>query len=200
VYLELPTDRVFNKIPRGRLDTPLTRAIETADLHVEEFVLDGIQKLVEKAGSDVVILIDACTIRHDVVEEVWDLIQRTGFPVYSAPMGKTAVAEDYERFGGVRYLCFMAPRLGADVTNRFTLVPFLTQKSRKRSKVQNFFSPLVGLDRTSILAISHTAPHGRPLSRYCIFSLIGHLSYRLDHTSYIQTTLGFSMRSILDSA
>ena len=109
VYLELPTDLVFNKIPRGQLDTPLTRTIETTDLHVEEFVLDGIQKLAEKAGPDVVILIDACTIRHDVVEEVWDLIQRTGFPVYCAPMGKTAVAEDYERFGGVRYLCLMVP-------------------------------------------------------------------------------------------
>jgi hypothetical protein len=199
VYLELPTDLVFTKIPRGQLDTPLTRTIETTDVHVEEFVLDEIQKLVEKAGQDVVILIDACTIRHDVVEEVWDLIQRTGFPVYSAPMGKTAVAEDYERFGGVRYLCFMAPRFVADVTNRFTLVPFLTQKSRKRSKVQNYFSPLVGLDQTLIPAISHTAPRGRPLSRY-FFSLIAHFSCRLDHTSCIQTTLGFSMRSTLDSA
>jgi hypothetical protein len=200
VYLELPTDLVFTKIPRRKLDTPLTRTIETTDLHVEEFVLDGIQKLVEKAGPDVVILIDACTIRHDVVEEVWDLIQRTGFPVYSAPMGKTAVPEDYERFGGVRYLCLSLARRGADITNRFTLVPFLTQKSRKRSKMQNFFSPLVGLDQTSIPAISHTALRERALSRYIIFSLIAYFSWRLDHTSCIQTTLGFSMRSTLDLA
>jgi hypothetical protein len=166
VYLELPTDLVFNKIPRGKLDTPLTRTVEPTDQHVEKFVLDSIQKLVEKAGPDVVILVDACTIRHDVTEEVWDLIQRTGFPVYSAPMGKTAVPEDYERFGGVCYLCLLSLRLGADVTNRFMLVPFLIQKLRKRSKMQNFFSLLVGLDQTLIPAISHTAPSERPLLRY----------------------------------
>lgn len=101
VYLELPTDLVFTKIPRGKLDTPLTRTPQTTDEHAEDFVLGEIQKLVEKAGSETVILVDACTIRHDVVEEVWDLIQRTGFPVYSAPMGKTAIPEDYERFGGI---------------------------------------------------------------------------------------------------
>jgi len=101
VYLELPTDVVFTKIPRGKLDTPLTPTPQIIDQHAEDFVLGEIQELVEKAGSEVVILVDACTIRHDVVEEVWDLIQRTGFPVYSAPMGKTAIPEDYERFGGI---------------------------------------------------------------------------------------------------
>ena len=118
MYLELPTDLVFTKIPRGKLDTPLTRTPQTTDEHAEDFVLGEIQKLVEKAGSETVILVDACTIRHDVVEEVWDLIQRTGFPVYSAPMGKTAIPEDYERFGGVRYLCLISPRLRADVTKQ----------------------------------------------------------------------------------
>ncbi|KAI0004613.1 pyruvate decarboxylase [Russula compacta] len=101
VYLQLPTDRVFNKIPRGKLDIPLRPILHTTDPHAEEFVLDEIQQLVEKAGAEVVILVDACAIRHDVTEEVWDLIQRTGFPVYSAPMGKTAVSEDYERYGGI---------------------------------------------------------------------------------------------------
>jgi len=105
VYLELPTDRVYNKIPRGNLDTPLKPIPQTIDLAAEEFVLDEIQKLVVKAGQDVIVLVDACTIRHDVTEEVSDLIQRTGFPVYSAPMGKTAVPEDSERYGGVRYHC-----------------------------------------------------------------------------------------------
>lgn len=108
MYLELPTDRVFEKVPRGRLNTPLRPIRQKTDLAEEEFVLDEIQHLVEKAGSEVVILIDACTIRHDVTEEVWDLIQRTGFPVYSAPMGKTAVPEDYERYGGVSYPCLLS--------------------------------------------------------------------------------------------
>lgn len=108
MYLGLPTDRVFEKVPRGRLNTPLRPIRQKTVLAEEEFVLDEIQHLVEKAGSEVVILVDACTIRHDVTEEVWDLIQRTGFPVYSAPMGKTAVPEDYERYGGVSYPCLLS--------------------------------------------------------------------------------------------
>jgi Thiamine pyrophosphate enzyme, central domain len=114
VYLTLPTDRVFIKIPRGKLDTPLRPIPLQNDPATEEFALNEIQQLVEKAGSEVVILVDACAIRHDVTDEVWDLIQRTGFPVYSAPMGKTAVPEDCERFGGVRYLLSL-PILGANV-------------------------------------------------------------------------------------
>lgn len=116
MYLQLPTDRVFNKIPRGKLDTPLRPILHTTDVHAEGFVLDEIQQLVEKAGAEVVILVDACTIRHDVAEEVWDLIQRTGFPVYSAPMGKTAVPEDYERYGGVCYPYLLPLRPAAYVT------------------------------------------------------------------------------------
>ena len=104
MYLMLPTDRVYNKIPRARLDVPLKSKQKSNDPHTEEFVLKGIQKLVEEAGAEVVILVDACTVRHDVTDETWDLIKRTGFPVYSAPMGKTAVPEDYERYGGVRCL------------------------------------------------------------------------------------------------
>ena len=104
VYLMLPTDRVYSKIPRARLDKPLHSNPKPNDPHTEEFVLREIQKLVEGAGSEVVILVDACVIRHDVMDETWDLIERTGFPVYSAPMGKSAVPEDYERYGGVRRL------------------------------------------------------------------------------------------------
>ncbi|KAI0259828.1 pyruvate decarboxylase [Gloeopeniophorella convolvens] len=101
VYLTLPTDLVFNKIPRGSLNTPLKPTTPTNDPDIEKFVLDEIQQLVENAGSDVIILVDACSIRHDVTEETWELIQRTGFPVYAAPMGKTSVPEDYERYGGI---------------------------------------------------------------------------------------------------
>ena len=109
MYLELPTDRVYDKIARGRLKTPLRPIRQVTDLAEEDFVLDEIQQLVEKAGHEVVILVDACTIRHGVKDEVWQLTQRTGFPVYSAPMGKTAVPEDYERYGGVGYLSLPPP-------------------------------------------------------------------------------------------
>ncbi|KAJ7288386.1 thiamine diphosphate-binding protein [Mycena rebaudengoi] len=93
VYLTLPTDLVFHKISSERLKIPLPRVPPPNDPEVEAFVLDEIVKLVEAAEDDVVILVDACAIRHDVRAE--------GFPVYSAPMGKTAVSENYERYGGI---------------------------------------------------------------------------------------------------
>ncbi|THH20547.1 hypothetical protein EW146_g826 [Bondarzewia mesenterica] len=101
VYLMLPTDIVYAKIPRGKLDTPLVPYPPPNDPEVEEFVLKEIINLVEKAASDAIILIDACAIRHRVKDETWELIERTGFPVYSAPMGKSAVWEGYERYGGI---------------------------------------------------------------------------------------------------
>ncbi|KAI0304508.1 pyruvate decarboxylase [Multifurca ochricompacta] len=117
VYLTLPTDRVFTKIPRGKLDTPLLPHPPKNDPDTEEFALNEIQTLVEQAGSEVVILVDACTIRHDVTEEVWELIQRTGFPVYSAPMGKTAVPEDFERYGGIYVGSLSHPEIKEKVEN-----------------------------------------------------------------------------------
>jgi pyruvate decarboxylase len=58
-------------------------------------------KLVKNANDEVVMIVDGCAIRHDVREEVNELAKKTGFPVYAAPMGKTAVSESYERYGGV---------------------------------------------------------------------------------------------------
>ncbi|KAI0333709.1 pyruvate decarboxylase [Cubamyces sp. BRFM 1775] len=101
VYLMLPTDVAYERIPAKRLQTPLSIEPPANDPEVEEFVLDEIVKLVEEAQNDVIILVDACAIRHGVKKEVEELYRRTGFPVYSAPMGKTAVSESYERYGGI---------------------------------------------------------------------------------------------------
>jgi Pyruvate decarboxylase and related thiamine pyrophosphate-requiring enzymes len=64
-------------------------------------VLDQILELFEEVEGDAIFLVDACAIRHDLRVEVEELIKTTGFPVYSSPMGKTAVSESYERYGGV---------------------------------------------------------------------------------------------------
>ncbi|KAL7280039.1 hypothetical protein ACG7TL_006453 [Trametes sanguinea] len=101
VYLMLPTDIAYERIPARRLKTPLNIEPPANDEEVEQFVLDEIVKLVEEAQNDVIILVDACAIRHGVKKEVEELYKRTGFPVYSAPMGKTAVSESYERYGGI---------------------------------------------------------------------------------------------------
>ncbi|KAF8631802.1 hypothetical protein AX17_005017 [Amanita inopinata Kibby_2008] len=101
VYLTLPTDLVCEEVSAERLRIPLSRDLPPNDPHVEDFVLDIIHDKIQEAKGDVVVLVDACAIRHDVRKELRDLLEATGFPVYAAPMGKTAIDEDYERYGGI---------------------------------------------------------------------------------------------------
>jgi len=102
VYLTLPTDLSYAKIPAvKRLQTPLALATPLNDPEVEKFVIQEIAKAIHDADKDAVILVDSCAIRHHVEGEIAELIERTGFPVYSAPMGKTAVNEENDRYGGI---------------------------------------------------------------------------------------------------
>ncbi|RDX49974.1 pyruvate decarboxylase [Lentinus brumalis] len=100
-YLMLPTDIAYMRISATRLRTPLNIEPPPNEPETEEFVLDEIIKLVEAAQNDVIILVDACGIRHGVRHEVEELVHRTGFPVYAAPMGKTLIDESYHRYGGI---------------------------------------------------------------------------------------------------
>lgn len=105
----LPTDVAYQRISAKRLQTPLNIEPPANDEETEDFVLNEIIKLVEEAENDAILLIDACAVRHGVKQEVEDLYKHTGFPVYSAPMGKSVVAETYERYGGVRHSLICAP-------------------------------------------------------------------------------------------
>ena len=101
MYLSLPTDIAYEKISAARLSTHLNREPPKNDPEIEASVIESVYKLVKEAGSDVVVLIDACTIRHRVKKELREFLDKTQFPVYAAPMGKTAIDEDYPRYGGV---------------------------------------------------------------------------------------------------
>ncbi|KAG6906948.1 hypothetical protein DXG01_011208 [Tephrocybe rancida] len=101
VYLALPTNLVQAKISTQRLRTPLTRSPPPNNSDVESFVLDLIEKQFEEAGGDAVVLVDACAIRHGTREEVREFLEKTKLPVYSTPMGKTAIDEDSDRYGGI---------------------------------------------------------------------------------------------------
>lgn len=103
VYLTLPTDLVYAKIPSGRLRIPLQTVPPPNEPDVQEFVLDEIFGLIKEAKGNVVIIVDACAVRHHVIEETRELVRRTGFPVYSTPMGKGAITEGEDRFGGVSH-------------------------------------------------------------------------------------------------
>ncbi|TFK28011.1 pyruvate decarboxylase [Coprinopsis marcescibilis] len=115
VYLSLPTDMVDQEISSERLHTPLSRDNILNDPETEEFVLNLIETKVKEANADVVVLIDACVTRFDVRNETMEFLKQTGFPVFAAPMGKTAVDETWKRYGGIYIGSITPPEIKSHV-------------------------------------------------------------------------------------
>ncbi|KAF5022768.1 hypothetical protein F66182_5183 [Fusarium sp. NRRL 66182] len=100
VYIMVPTDMVQEKVEGARLDTPIDMSEPKNDPGNEDFVVDEILKAMYAAKRPV-ILVDACAIRHRVVDEVHQLVDKLDLPVFVTPMGKGAVNEDHPNYGGV---------------------------------------------------------------------------------------------------
>ncbi|KAG2412233.1 pyruvate decarboxylase [Aspergillus terreus] len=100
VYIGLPTDIIVKKIEGQRLDTPLDLSLPPNDPEKEDYVVDVVLKYLH-AAKNPVILVDACAIRHRVLDEVHDLMETSGLPTFVAPMGKGAVDETRKNYGGV---------------------------------------------------------------------------------------------------
>ncbi|KNZ80941.1 Pyruvate decarboxylase [Termitomyces sp. J132] len=111
VYLALPTDLVSAKISSRRLRIPLNRNPPAEDPRLQSSVLDLVVKHFQEAEGDAVVLVDACAIRYDVKDELNKFIKKTGFPVFSTPMGKTAIDENLERYGGVYFGSISRPEI-----------------------------------------------------------------------------------------
>lgn len=137
VYMMLPTDLAYEKIPSYRLRTPINQEPPENDPDVEAFALDEIVKLIEEAKHETIILVDACAIRHGVKKEVAELVRRTGFPVYSAPMGKTSFDEQYERYGGVSRVYRCCNVRADELIFRSTLARSVTPTSRRRLRTRS---------------------------------------------------------------
>lgn len=100
VYISVPTDMVNFKVPTKALSTPLDVAIADNEKNSEADCLREILSRIDNA-KDPIIIADACAIRHDVLQETHDLIESSGFSIFSTPMGKSAVDEGHEQFGGI---------------------------------------------------------------------------------------------------
>jgi pyruvate decarboxylase len=100
VYITLPTDMVQKKIEGDRLKTPIDLHYPVNNPEKEDYVVDVVLKYL-LAAKRPTILVDACAIRHRVLEEVHDLIDKTGLPVFVTPMGKGAVNESHPNYSGV---------------------------------------------------------------------------------------------------
>ncbi|KAL2163689.1 hypothetical protein VTH06DRAFT_5747 [Thermothelomyces fergusii] len=100
VYIMLPTDIVERKIEGARLDTPIDLTEPANQSEREDYVVDVVLRYLHAAKRPVV-LVDACAIRHRVLKEVHDLVEKTQLPVFVTPMGKGAINEDHPNYGGV---------------------------------------------------------------------------------------------------
>jgi len=100
VYIMLPTDMVKAKVEGALLDTPIDLTQPPNDPEAEDYVVDVVMKYLNDAKKPVV-LVDACAIRHRVLSEVHDFIDKTKLPVFVTPMGKGAINEDHPSYSGV---------------------------------------------------------------------------------------------------
>ncbi|KAG9235233.1 thiamine diphosphate-binding protein [Amylocarpus encephaloides] len=100
VYISLPTDMVQKKVEGERLNTPIDLSYPINEPEREDYVVEVVLKYL-LAAKNPVILVDACAIRHRVMDEVHDLIDKTQLPVFVTPMGKGAVNEQHANYGGV---------------------------------------------------------------------------------------------------
>ncbi|KAG4443135.1 hypothetical protein IFR05_001367 [Cadophora sp. M221] len=100
VYIALPTDIVQKKVEGKRLETPIDLHYPINNPDKEDYVVEVVLKYL-LAAKNPIILVDACAVRHRVLEEVHDFVEKTGLPVFVTPMGKGAVNEEHPNFGGV---------------------------------------------------------------------------------------------------
>jgi pyruvate decarboxylase len=100
VYITLPTDMAQTKVEGARLDTPIDLSEPTNEPEKEDYVVEVVMKYL-KAAKHPLLLVDACAIRHRVLSEVHDLVEKSHLPVFVTPMGKSAINEQHPSFGGV---------------------------------------------------------------------------------------------------
>lgn len=100
VYITLPTDMVQAKVEGHRLCKPIDLSEPCNDPEKEDYVVDVIMKYLN-AAKHPLLLIDACAIRHRVLAEVHELVEKSNLPIFVTPMGKGAVNEQHHNFGGV---------------------------------------------------------------------------------------------------
>ncbi|CAG85124.2 DEHA2B03872p [Debaryomyces hansenii CBS767] len=100
VYIGLPANLVDINVPAVLLNIPIDLSLRENDPEAQEEVIDNILQLISEA-SNPVILVDACTSRHNCNGEVEALVNKTQFPVLTTPMGKSSFNESHPRFAGV---------------------------------------------------------------------------------------------------
>jgi pyruvate decarboxylase len=83
-----------------RLQKSLDLELPENEKETEEEVLKTVLEFLYKAKNPI-ILADACSIRHRVVPETHELLNKLQIPAFVTPMGKGALNETNSHYGGV---------------------------------------------------------------------------------------------------
>ncbi|TPX56251.1 hypothetical protein PhCBS80983_g04647 [Powellomyces hirtus] len=97
VYIALPTDVAAKRITTEM--KPLDLRPTPNPQKAEDEAVEHIMKVLEKAERPA-IMIDGCSQRFHVEKEVREFIDKSGYPVFAAPMGKSTVSEFHRQFRG----------------------------------------------------------------------------------------------------
>ncbi|CEP19001.1 hypothetical protein [Parasitella parasitica] len=99
-YIALPLDLVKKEVDVSDvLFKPLDLSHPANVKEVQEIVLEQILKLIENSKKPAIV-VDGCVLRQHVEKQVNDFVERSGFPTFTAPMGKGAIDESLHNFRG----------------------------------------------------------------------------------------------------
>ncbi|ORY06850.1 pyruvate decarboxylase isozyme [Basidiobolus meristosporus CBS 931.73] len=112
VYISLPTDVVDAEITVDM--KPLNLALPANPEKTEAACVREIVNAVAKAKQPIIVA-DACAIRHHCEKELLELIEKTGLPYYTTPMGKAVIGEDHPQFRGIYVGSLSSPRVKEEV-------------------------------------------------------------------------------------
>lgn len=100
VYLGIPTNMAYAELDAEPLKKDLDLSPAKNEEEIETYLVKEIVDLIHAAKRPI-ILVDACAIRHRVLKELGELIEKTKFATFCTPMGKSAVDETNPCFGGI---------------------------------------------------------------------------------------------------
>ncbi|KJA15249.1 hypothetical protein HYPSUDRAFT_92030 [Hypholoma sublateritium FD-334 SS-4] len=121
-YLALPWDLVDVKITTTRLYEPLKKEEVLINADAEKAAIEHIYRRFEDAFegelvNNVVVIADVSISRHHCKKEVAAFLEATQLPVYGTPLGKTAVNETSDRYGGIYVGDLSSPDVKKSVEN-----------------------------------------------------------------------------------
>ncbi|GAN10048.1 pyruvate decarboxylase [Mucor ambiguus] len=99
-YIAFPLDLMKKEVDvPDALFKPLDLSHPANTKEVQEIVLEEVLKLIESSKNPAIV-VDGCVLRQHVEKEANDFVERSGFPTFTAPMGKGAIDESLHNFRG----------------------------------------------------------------------------------------------------